>query len=75
MIIMGGTFPNSTFCDTPSVYGQHSADLGQNNPDDASFDLFRQDDPPYVVPTPITKLIGGTFVYRLGSSWPLLIAE
>jgi hypothetical protein len=65
MIIVGGTFPNSTSCDVSVVYGQHSADLGQNNPDDASFNVFRQNDPPYLIPSSITQLIGGTSVHPI----------
>jgi hypothetical protein len=60
MIIMGGTFPDSTMCDAPNVYGLHNANLGENNPDGAHWSLFTLNFPPYNVPQTITNVTGGT---------------
>lgn len=59
MIIMGGTFPNSTDCDVPDNYGQHGLDLGQANPELAKWALFRPNVTKYQVPQEIVKTIGG----------------
>jgi hypothetical protein len=60
MIIMGGTFPNSSQCDVPTIYGLHSANLGQNNPNGAAWNTFVLDFPPYTVPRSILDVVGGT---------------
>ena len=62
MIIIGGSFPNSTSCDVPLVYGQHNMKLGQNNPDVAFWNRFELNFPPYTIPSSILSVIGGKLV-------------
>ena len=62
MIVMGGTFPDSSACDVPYVAAQHNLNLGQNNPANSLWSAFVLDFPPYIVPPAITQLIGGTLV-------------
>jgi hypothetical protein len=59
MIIMGGTFPNSTQCDAPAVYGMHNLDLSQNNPNDAEWATLNYSSTAYLVPTAVVSAIGG----------------
>lgn len=40
MLIMGGTFPNATSCDVPSVFAFHNMDLGKDNSEGAKGALF-----------------------------------
>jgi hypothetical protein len=60
MLIMGGTFPNSTACDVPSVYGFHNLDLAKNNPNNAQWALFANNKTGYEVPPEILAVVGGT---------------
>jgi hypothetical protein len=62
MIVMGGTFPNSSSCDVPSVAGFHNLDLAKNNPDNAKWALFRNNKTGYNVPSEITAVVGGEYV-------------
>ena len=62
MIIMGGSFPNSTSCDEPLIYGQHNMNLGQNNPHTAFWNRFELNFPPYTIPSSIVNVIGGKLV-------------
>lgn len=41
MLVMGGTFPNATSCDVPSVFAFHNMDLGKDNSEGAKWALFR----------------------------------
>jgi hypothetical protein len=63
-IVMGGIFPDSNSCDVPNVYGQHNLNLAQNNLFNALWIAFVLNFPPYTLPSAITQLIGGTFVFR-----------
>jgi hypothetical protein len=60
MIVMGGSFPDSTVCDAPVVQAQHSADLGKINEQGDLWINFNQDNPPYRLPNDLTSIIGGT---------------
>ncbi|ORY18722.1 hypothetical protein BCR34DRAFT_660075 [Clohesyomyces aquaticus] len=59
MIIMGGTFPNSTDCDVPAIQGQHGLDLGKANQQGAKWALFNPKLTTYQVPPEIVATIGG----------------
>jgi hypothetical protein len=60
MIVMGGTFPDSSACDAQTMFGQHNLNLAQNNPDNALWSAFVLDFPPYTVPPAIVNIAGGT---------------
>jgi hypothetical protein len=60
MLIMGGTFPTSTACDVPEVYGFHNLDMGEDNPDLLQWDLFSPDKTIYKVPQEIISAVGGS---------------
>ena len=59
MLVMGGTFPNSTQCDAPTVYGFHNLDLSENNSDDAKWFSFNYSKQGYQVPPEIISVVGG----------------
>ncbi|OCL04949.1 hypothetical protein AOQ84DRAFT_106417 [Glonium stellatum] len=59
MIIMGGTFPNSTDCDAPGVYGLHNLNLGKENSQGAMWYQFLPNVTSYNVPSEIIATIGG----------------
>lgn len=59
MIVMGGTFPNSTACDVPTIEGQHNLDLGKQNYLDAQWHNFQPNITSYRVPSELTAAIGG----------------
>ncbi|KAE8354609.1 hypothetical protein BDV28DRAFT_156106 [Aspergillus coremiiformis] len=60
MIVMGGTYPNSTDCDVPKVIGMHNMYLGKQNPQNAIWARFRPNITTYQVPTEIISVIGGS---------------
>jgi hypothetical protein len=62
MIIMGGNFTYTDMCDAPTIQGQHSLSLGQNNPEGAEWSFFVEDLTNVKVPASVVKLIGGTYV-------------
>ena len=59
MIVMGGTFPNSTDCDAPTVYGLHNLNLGKQNSQGAMWYQFLHNITGYNVPSEIIATIGG----------------
>jgi hypothetical protein len=59
MLVMGGTFPNSSMCDAAPVYGFHNLDLGQDNPSDAMWLAFNYSKKGYNVPPAILSVVGG----------------
>lgn len=59
MIVMGGTFPNSTACDVTANYGMHNMDFGKQNPSNSKWALFRPNITTYKVPSEIVAAIGG----------------
>ncbi|KAK1751333.1 hypothetical protein QBC47DRAFT_329977 [Echria macrotheca] len=61
MLVIGGTYSNDTtyMCDADVVWGEHSMDLGKQNPQDAIWALFKPNLTTYVVPTDILTAIGG----------------
>ncbi|PYI08655.1 hypothetical protein BO78DRAFT_297857, partial [Aspergillus sclerotiicarbonarius CBS 121057] len=60
MIIMGGTFPNSTACDVPQNYGMHNVDLGEQNAEHKKWLRFRPNITTYEVPAEIISVVGGS---------------
>ncbi|KAK0711230.1 hypothetical protein B0H67DRAFT_602045 [Lasiosphaeris hirsuta] len=60
LIIIGGTFPLSDQCDVPDQFGSHNLDMGQQNPDKASWKLFRSNLTSYAVPGIIISAVGGS---------------
>ena len=60
MLVVGGTFPNSTQCDAPVVYGFHNLDLSRNNVDKSKWALFDYNKTGYTVPPELVDKIGGT---------------
>jgi hypothetical protein len=59
MIVMGGTFPNSSQCDAPDLYGLHNLDLSQNNPNNAMWAPPNYSSTGYLVPTAVISAVGG----------------
>ncbi|PWY73122.1 hypothetical protein BO94DRAFT_627641 [Aspergillus sclerotioniger CBS 115572] len=59
MIVMGGTFPNSTACDVPQNYGMHNMDLGKQNSEQKKWIRFRPNVTTYVVPSEVISVVGG----------------
>jgi hypothetical protein len=59
MLVMGGTFPNSTNCDAATVFGFHNMDLGKNNRDAAEWFQFSPKKNTYQVPSEIIAVVGG----------------
>lgn len=60
MLVMGGTFPNDTRCDVPSVFALHNLDLGKDNAEGAKWALFSPNkSSKYKVPSEIVSVIGG----------------
>ncbi|KAK4956141.1 hypothetical protein LTR66_013363 [Elasticomyces elasticus] len=59
MIIMGGTFPNSSQCDVPAVYGMHNLNLGKQDVEGGRWYRFLPNLTSYEVPSEITAVIGG----------------
>ena len=58
MLIIGGTFPLSTDCDSPAVWGTHNLDLGK-----VSGSMWHPYEPnitSYVVPPEIISVVGGS---------------
>jgi hypothetical protein len=60
MLILGGTFPNSTQCDSPVTYGFHNLDLTENNADNAKWIGFNDSKQGYQVPPEVIAEIGGS---------------
>ncbi|KAI1857621.1 uncharacterized protein JN550_013133 [Neoarthrinium moseri] len=60
MLIIGGTFPlDDQTCDSPEQFGTHGLDLGEQNPDESPWYLYRRNLTHYVVPSLISSVIGG----------------
>lgn len=59
MLIIGGTFPLSDDCDVPAQWGTHNLDMGQQNADKATWQLFVPNLNSYAVPDPIINVVGG----------------
>ncbi|KAL1842725.1 hypothetical protein VTJ49DRAFT_4363 [Mycothermus thermophilus] len=60
MVIIGGTFPTLDMCDSPPQFGLHNADLGQQNPDKALWEIFNPNLTQYAVPDAIIDAVGGS---------------
>lgn len=60
MIVMGGTFPNDTVCDVPTVFGLHNMDMGKQNKDNAKWASFNNTKQTYRVPSEVVAIVGGS---------------
>ena len=60
MIVLGGTFPTSDRCDVPEQYGLHNIDMGQQNAEKATWQIFATNLTKYAIPDPIISVIGGS---------------
>ncbi|KAI9706253.1 MAG: hypothetical protein M1820_004828 [Bogoriella megaspora] len=60
MLIIGGTFPLDDDCDSPNVYGTHNLNMGQNGPQNSTWDLFYPNITKYSVPPAIVSAVGGS---------------
>ena len=59
MIVMGGSYPNTTTCDVQNIQAQHNLDLGQQNSDGAMWHAFEPNITSYKIPTGVIAAIGG----------------
>ncbi|KAE8155254.1 hypothetical protein BDV25DRAFT_146397 [Aspergillus avenaceus] len=60
MLVMGGTYTNSTICDVPKIYGMHNMYLGKQNPENEMWARYRPNVTEYEVPSEIISAIGGS---------------
>ncbi|PLB51632.1 hypothetical protein P170DRAFT_422622 [Aspergillus steynii IBT 23096] len=60
MIVMGGSFTNSTSCDVAPIYGMHNMDLGKQNAVKQNWAKFNPNLTSYKVPSEIISVIGGS---------------
>jgi hypothetical protein len=58
MLIVGGTFPLSDDCDSPTTWGTHNLDLGKQS--GKMWNDYRLDIKSYVVPSEIISVVGGS---------------
>ncbi|KAI9730989.1 MAG: hypothetical protein M1834_005450 [Cirrosporium novae-zelandiae] len=59
MLIIGGTFPNSSQCDVPQLYGTHNLNLGKTNAQKAQWYSYMPNLTTYEVPPEIISVVGG----------------
>ncbi|KAM0286226.1 hypothetical protein ACHAQH_000953 [Verticillium albo-atrum] len=59
MLIIGGSFPTTSDCDSEDQWGTHNADLGRQNKNSSPWELFVPNKTSYAVPTDIVSAIGG----------------
>ena len=61
MIIMGGSFPNSSNidCDAKSIWGQHNLNLGAQDVFQTEWYQFLPNVTTYAVPSTIIDVVGG----------------
>jgi len=67
MLVMGGQLvtPERTECDVPTAFGQHGMLLGQESIElDSIWHGLQPDISKYRVPSNITAVIGGGYVFR-----------
>ncbi|RDW91632.1 hypothetical protein BP5796_02797 [Coleophoma crateriformis] len=60
MIIVGGTFPLSSDCDSPTTWGTHNLDLGKQNSAGAMWHDYQPNLTSYSVPSEIIAVVGGS---------------
>ncbi|KAI9811507.1 MAG: hypothetical protein M1832_000882 [Thelocarpon impressellum] len=60
MLIIGGSFPTSSACDAPTVWGTHNLNLGKDNAANSQWALFQTNLTKYRVPEELIAKIGGT---------------
>lgn len=59
MLVIGGTYSNTTGCDVPIIHGAHNMALGRQNDKDAIWAAYQPNLTTYVVPVDIRTAIGG----------------
>jgi hypothetical protein len=59
MLVIGGSFPLTSDCDVPAQFGTHNVDLGQQNPEKATWQLFKPNLTTYAVPDAVVSIVGG----------------
>ncbi|TLS30778.1 hypothetical protein PpBr36_03557 [Pyricularia pennisetigena] len=55
MLVIGGTFPLTQDCDTPTQWGTHNLDLGAHDP----WQIYKAHGVSYAVPSRVVSVIGG----------------
>ncbi|KAL5920865.1 hypothetical protein ACKVWC_002939 [Pyricularia oryzae] len=55
MLIIGGTFPLTQDCDTPTQWGTHNLDFGAHDP----WQIYKAQEVPNAVPSRVVSVIGG----------------
>jgi hypothetical protein len=59
MLIIGGWFNQHQDCDSANVWGTHNLNLGEDGPNNATWDLYWPNITEYNVPPEIVQKIGG----------------
>ncbi|QPC69251.1 hypothetical protein HYE68_000003 [Fusarium pseudograminearum] len=59
MLVIGGTYSNTTECDVPIIHGAHNMDLGRQNEKKAIWAAYQPNLTTYVLPVDIRTAIGG----------------
>lgn len=60
MLIIGGSFPLSNDCDSPTTWGTHNLDLGKQNSAGAMWHDYQPNLTTYAVPSEIIAVVGGS---------------
>jgi hypothetical protein len=60
MLIIGGTFPLSDTCDSPTQWGTHNVDLGKVS--GHMWQTYLKNETSYVVPPEVISVVGGSYV-------------
>jgi hypothetical protein len=58
MLVIGGTFPLSTTCDSPTTWGTHNMDLGMVG--GKAWNNYEPNITTYVVPPLVVSAVGGS---------------
>ncbi|PTD01214.1 hypothetical protein FCULG_00012689 [Fusarium culmorum] len=62
MLVIGGTYSNTTECDVPIIHGAHNMDLGRQNEEKAIWAAYQPNLTTYVLPVDIRTAIGGSLL-------------
>ncbi|UZP36766.1 hypothetical protein NXS19_004582 [Fusarium pseudograminearum] len=62
MLVIGGTYSNTTECDVPIIHGAHNMDLGRQNEKKAIWAAYQPNLTTYVLPVDIRTAIGGSLL-------------
>jgi hypothetical protein len=58
MLIIGGTFPLTDACDSPSTWGTHNLDLGKR--EGKMWNVYKPNITTYVAPPEVVSIVGGS---------------